>query len=134
MPVLCVPVHANGLLQSQQTAMFWFGLREYFTVPCVRPSDRKLERSKNRIERALGVKNRGPSLYPPPPAPQGADKNRQRCHQALRAVLLSLRDRLNPDEAADLAAQLPVLVTESTTRVSGQPVTGAPVRPASWGA
>jgi len=36
--------------------------------------------------------------------------DRQRCYQALRAVLFSLRDRLNPDEAADLAAQLPILV------------------------
>lgn len=36
--------------------------------------------------------------------------DRQRCYQALRAVLFSLRDRLNPDEAADLAAQLPMLV------------------------
>jgi uncharacterized protein (DUF2267 family) len=36
--------------------------------------------------------------------------DRQRCYQALRAVLFSLRDRLNPDEAAHLAAQLPILV------------------------
>ena len=36
--------------------------------------------------------------------------DRQRCDQALRAVLFSLRDRLNPDEAAHLAAQLPMLV------------------------
>jgi uncharacterized protein (DUF2267 family) len=36
--------------------------------------------------------------------------DRQRCYQALRAVLFSLRDRLNPDEAAHLAAQLPLLV------------------------
>jgi uncharacterized protein (DUF2267 family) len=36
--------------------------------------------------------------------------DRQRCYQALRAVLFSLRDRLNPDEAAHLAAQLPMLV------------------------
>lgn len=36
--------------------------------------------------------------------------DRQRCYQALRAVLFSLRDRLNPNEAAHLAAQLPMLV------------------------
>lgn len=36
--------------------------------------------------------------------------DRQRCYQALRAVLFSLRDRLNPNEAAHLAAQLPILV------------------------
>lgn len=36
--------------------------------------------------------------------------DRQRCYQALRAVLFSLRDRLTPDEAAQLAAQLPMLV------------------------
>jgi uncharacterized protein (DUF2267 family) len=36
--------------------------------------------------------------------------DRQRSYQALRAVLFSLRDRLTPDEAAHLAAQLPMLV------------------------
>jgi uncharacterized protein (DUF2267 family) len=36
--------------------------------------------------------------------------DRQRCYQALRAVLFALRDRLSPDEAAHLAAQLPMLV------------------------
>jgi uncharacterized protein (DUF2267 family) len=36
--------------------------------------------------------------------------DRQRCYQALRAVLFCLRDRLTPDEAAHLAAQLPMLV------------------------
>jgi uncharacterized protein (DUF2267 family) len=36
--------------------------------------------------------------------------DRQRCYQALRAVLFSLRDRLTPEEAAHLAAQLPMLV------------------------
>lgn len=36
--------------------------------------------------------------------------DRQRCYQALRAVLFSLRDRLDPNEAAHLAAQLPMLV------------------------
>lgn len=36
--------------------------------------------------------------------------DRKRCYQALRAVLFSLRDRLSPDEAAHLAAQLPMLV------------------------
>jgi uncharacterized protein (DUF2267 family) len=36
--------------------------------------------------------------------------DRQRCYQALRAVLFSLRDRLNAGEAAHLAAQLPMLV------------------------
>ena len=34
--------------------------------------------------------------------------DRHRCYQALRAVLFSLRNRLNPNEAAHLAAQLPV--------------------------
>src|SRR5262245_19506986 len=36
--------------------------------------------------------------------------DRRRCYQVLRAVLSSLRDRLTPDEAAHLAAQLPMLV------------------------
>lgn len=36
--------------------------------------------------------------------------DRHRCYQALRAVLFSLRDRLSPDGAAHLAAQLPMLV------------------------
>lgn len=36
--------------------------------------------------------------------------DRQRCYQALRAVLFALRDRLTVDEAADLSAQLPMLV------------------------
>jgi uncharacterized protein (DUF2267 family) len=36
--------------------------------------------------------------------------DRQRCYQALRAVLFTLRDRLTPDESAHLAAQLPMLV------------------------
>jgi uncharacterized protein (DUF2267 family) len=36
--------------------------------------------------------------------------DRQRCYHALRAVLFALRDRLNPDEAAHLASQLPMLV------------------------
>jgi uncharacterized protein (DUF2267 family) len=36
--------------------------------------------------------------------------DRQRCYHALRAVLFTLRDRLTPDEAADLAAQLPMLI------------------------
>ncbi|MBT3070142.1 DUF2267 domain-containing protein [Rhodomicrobium sp. Az07] len=36
--------------------------------------------------------------------------DRQRCYQALRAVLFILRDRLPPDEAAHLSAQLPLLV------------------------
>ncbi len=38
----------------------------------------------------------------------GPDK--QRCYHALRAVLHSLRDRLSVEEAAHLAAQLPLLV------------------------
>ena len=38
----------------------------------------------------------------------GPDK--QRCYHALRAVLFSLRDRLTPDQAAHLAAQLPIFV------------------------
>lgn len=36
--------------------------------------------------------------------------DRHRAYQALRAVLIALRDRLPPSEVADLAAQLPVLV------------------------
>ncbi len=38
----------------------------------------------------------------------GPDK--QRCYHALRAVLFALRDRLTVDEAADLSAQLPMLI------------------------
>jgi Uncharacterized conserved protein len=38
----------------------------------------------------------------------GPDK--QRCYHALRAVLFALRDRLIVDEAADLSAQLPMLI------------------------
>ena len=38
----------------------------------------------------------------------GPDK--QRCYHALRAVLTSLRDRLTVDQAAHLAAELPILV------------------------
>jgi uncharacterized protein (DUF2267 family) len=38
----------------------------------------------------------------------GGDK--QRAYHAMRAVLHALRDRLSPDEAADFAAQLPMLV------------------------
>lgn len=36
--------------------------------------------------------------------------DRQRAYQALRAVLHALRDRLTVEEAADFAAQLPLLV------------------------
>ncbi len=36
--------------------------------------------------------------------------DRQRCYHALRAVLFALRDRLTVDEAADLSAQLPMLI------------------------
>jgi uncharacterized protein (DUF2267 family)/ferritin-like metal-binding protein YciE len=36
--------------------------------------------------------------------------DRQRCYHALRAVLFALRDRLMPDEAAHLAAQMPLLI------------------------
>lgn len=36
--------------------------------------------------------------------------NERRAYRLLRAVLHALRDWLQPDEAADLAAQLPVLV------------------------
>jgi uncharacterized protein (DUF2267 family) len=36
--------------------------------------------------------------------------DRPRCYQALRAVPFTLSDRLTPDEAAHLAAQLPMLV------------------------
>lgn len=36
--------------------------------------------------------------------------DRQRAYQALRAVLHTLRDRLTVNEAADLAAQLPLFV------------------------
>ena len=37
-------------------------------------------------------------------------ENRRRAYQVLRAVLQALRDRLEPDVAAHLAAQLPLLV------------------------
>lgn len=36
--------------------------------------------------------------------------DRSKAYMALRAVLHALRDRLPPDEAADLAAQLPMLI------------------------
>lgn len=36
--------------------------------------------------------------------------DRHRCYRALRAVLFALRDRLTPDQAAHLAAQMPLLV------------------------
>ncbi len=36
--------------------------------------------------------------------------DRQRCYNALRAVLFALRDRLTVEEAADLSAQLPMLI------------------------
>jgi uncharacterized protein (DUF2267 family) len=38
------------------------------------------------------------------------ENSRHRAYQALRATLHALRDRLTPDEAADLAAQLPLLI------------------------
>ena len=37
-------------------------------------------------------------------------QDRHKAYMALRAVLHALRDRLEPDEAVDLAAQLPMLV------------------------
>jgi uncharacterized protein (DUF2267 family) len=40
----------------------------------------------------------------------GWGRDHHKAYQALRAVLLALRDRLHPDEAAGLAAQLPLLV------------------------
>lgn len=36
--------------------------------------------------------------------------DRQRCYSALRGVLHAIRDRLPPQEAVDLSAQLPMLV------------------------
>lgn len=36
--------------------------------------------------------------------------NKQRAYRLLRAVLHALRDHLNPDEAAQLSAQLPILI------------------------
>jgi len=36
--------------------------------------------------------------------------DRRRCYHALRAVLFALRDRLTVNEAADLSAQLPMLI------------------------
>lgn len=39
----------------------------------------------------------------------GPDK--QRCYHALRAVLFALRDRLTPEEAFHVSAQLPMLVS-----------------------
>lgn len=41
---------------------------------------------------------------------QDLGPDRQRCYNALRAVLFALRDRLTVDEAADLSAQLPMLI------------------------
>jgi uncharacterized protein (DUF2267 family) len=41
---------------------------------------------------------------------QLGDADRQYAYRVLRAVLHTLRDRLTPDEAADLAAQLPTLI------------------------
>jgi uncharacterized protein (DUF2267 family) len=41
---------------------------------------------------------------------QDIGPDRQRCYHALRAVLFAVRDRLTVDEAAHLAAQLPILV------------------------
>jgi uncharacterized protein (DUF2267 family) len=38
------------------------------------------------------------------------DSDRQRCYQALGAVLFTLRDQPTPDETAHLVAQLPMLV------------------------
>lgn len=40
----------------------------------------------------------------------GPDEDKPRAYRALRAVLHALRDRLGVDEAAHLAAQLPLLV------------------------
>ncbi len=37
-------------------------------------------------------------------------EDRHKAYMALRAVLHALRDRLTPDETADLAAQLPMLI------------------------
>ena len=37
-------------------------------------------------------------------------EDRHKAYMALRAVLHALRDRLTPDEVADLAAQLPMLI------------------------
>ncbi len=42
--------------------------------------------------------------------------DRQRCYNALRAVLFALRDRLTVEEAADLSAQLPMLIRGISTR------------------
>jgi uncharacterized protein (DUF2267 family) len=36
--------------------------------------------------------------------------NKQRAYRLLRTVLHALRDHLNPDEAAQLSAQLPILI------------------------
>lgn len=40
----------------------------------------------------------------------GENNNRQKAYSALRAVLHALRDRMTVDEAAHLAAQLPMLI------------------------
>jgi uncharacterized protein (DUF2267 family) len=37
-------------------------------------------------------------------------EDRQQAYVALRAILHALRDRIPPDEVADLAAQLPILI------------------------
>lgn len=36
--------------------------------------------------------------------------NKQRAYRLLRSVLHALRDHLNPDEAAQLAAQMPIII------------------------
>ncbi len=40
----------------------------------------------------------------------GEENNRQKAYSALRAVLHALRDRMTVDEAAQLSAQLPMLI------------------------
>lgn len=55
---------------------------------------------------------------------QGIGPDKQRAYHALRAVLWTLRDRLTPEEAFHLSAQLPMLVRGiywDGYRLSGKP-------------
>jgi uncharacterized protein (DUF2267 family) len=56
----------------------------------------------------------------------GWERDPHRAYHALRAVLHALRDRLRPEEAAGLAAQLPLLVRG--TFYEGWHLAGKPVK------
>jgi uncharacterized protein (DUF2267 family) len=61
----------------------------------------------------------------------GWARDPERAYHALRSVLHALRDRLHPDEAAGLAAQLPLLLRGSF--YEGWHPAGKPVRSRSAG-